>query len=123
MVSVKQQSSYAKGTHGEWLAVQHLQVQGFTIIAQRYKCSAGEIDIIAFKENMVVFVEVKARATTEEGLYSITPRQIQRILGTAGIFLSEHTAQYASCDIRFDVITVANDGTLNHIPHAFDGDY
>jgi putative endonuclease len=120
--SLRQQAAYAKGTHAEMLAMQHLHAQGFTLIAQRYKSAAGEIDIIVAKDRVLVCVEVKARTTSEDGLLSITPRQMKRIMNAAEIFLSEHD-HFTGYDIRFDVITIADDGTLTHLPHAFDGDY
>jgi putative endonuclease len=122
MPSLPQRAAYAKGTHAEWQAVQHLQTAGYEIIAQRYKCAAGEIDIIAMRENVLAFIEVKARHTQEEALHSITKRQMQRIIHAAEVFLSEHS-QCMNYDIRFDVITVTSTNEVAHIPSAFDADY
>ena len=58
--------SYKKvvGNRGEELAVEHLEKQGFTVIARNLRLGHDEIDIIAEDEKYIVFAEVKARAQT-----------------------------------------------------------
>ena len=48
-----------KGKEGELLVTQHLQKQGYKIIAQNYRKPFGEVDVIAQKDDTIAFVEVK----------------------------------------------------------------
>ena len=50
-----------RGNLGERLAREYLEKKGYTILAKNYKIYGGEIDIIAQKDNMYIFVEVRFR--------------------------------------------------------------
>ena len=49
------------GKKGENLVIEYLKQQGFTILAQNYRQTYGEIDIVAQKQELVAFIEVKLR--------------------------------------------------------------
>lgn len=100
-------STELKGYLGELLACIVLICKGFSIVARRYKTKYGEIDIIARKRDLLVFVEVKARKNDEKCFIAITPRQMKRIQNASQIFISRHS-QYARFFTRYDVILVAN---------------
>jgi putative endonuclease len=120
MRTLRRQASYALGKQAEHQAVTHLTALGYHVLEQRYKTPYGEIDLIACQENLLVFVEVKARPTHQEALESISPRQAKRIMAAANHFLTTYnTGDY---DMRFDVITVSTGGTLQHIEHALEAD-
>jgi putative endonuclease len=59
----------ARGRHGEDLAHRFLRRQGYTIVARNFRPrnGAGEIDVVAWEGDYLVFVEVKARATDQFG--------------------------------------------------------
>src|ERR687886_2157622 len=59
----------ALGRRGEDIAHRHLQREGMTVVARNYRTAtgSGEIDLVAWDGEMLVFVEVKARATVEFG--------------------------------------------------------
>ena len=118
-----QDTNYARGVRAEEEAARYLAVQGYTILRQRYKTKFGEIDLIAQKDNLLCFVEVKMRRNIAEALESITPRAQKRIENAALFFLSEHP-YYMNCDMRFDVIALrcAPDGTLDitHLDNAWE---
>lgn len=59
----------ARGRHGEDLAHRFLRRQGYTIVARNFRPrnGAGEIDLVAWESDYLVFVEVKARATDQFG--------------------------------------------------------
>ena len=99
------------------MAALFLRAKGYKILSQRFRSGKGEIDLIALKGKTLVFVEVKARKTEEEGLYAITPRQRERIRQSAEIWLAQEEIDYDIC--RFDVVVLTPKGLLTHIENAF----
>ena len=114
-------SAYAKGVMGENTACDYLIRQGMQFVDRRYHSPYGEIDLILLSGTVLVFAEVKARETIGRmtAQYSVTPAKQRRLIQTARCYLGEHP-EYASCILRFDIITVAKDGIL-HLPDAFQG--
>ena len=98
--SVAQQLGY----WGEQQAVHLLQQAGFDIFAQNYHSRFGEIDIIALKQQEMLFVEVKARAKTQRGtaVEVITLQKQRKMLKTALFFLEKHPHLY-DLHFRFDI--------------------
>jgi putative endonuclease len=114
------------GQQGEELAVRYLQGKGYLIRCRNWRCPAGEIDIVAEKDNRLVFVEVRARRSLTCGSpeESITPSKQARLLEVAQSYLQE-TGQ-ADREWQIDVIALvlARDGrpeSLNHIENAVEG--
>lgn len=107
------------GLQGEEKALQFLQAQGFTVIERNFAKRGGEIDIIACKDNLLIFVEVKTRSTTYFNTSEvITPSKQKKIIYTAKSFLAE--SRYIDKACRFDVILIeGNSLQVTHIPHAF----
>ena len=114
-------SAYAKGVMGENAAAHFLAAKGMKELQRRYRCAAGEIDLIMLDGETLVFVEVKARERMkrQETQYAITIAKQRRMVGCTRWYLGEHP-EHAERMIRFDVITVAKDGIL-HLPNAFEG--
>jgi putative endonuclease len=100
------------GNNGELLALDFIVNKGFTIIEHNYRFGRlGEIDIIAQKENLIVFIEVKTRFSKRFGgaLYSIGPKKRNRILKTAKKFIAAKDKLFTKETIfRFDLITIEN---------------
>lgn len=96
-----------KGYIGEWIACAILLFKGFSIVARRYKTKCGEIDIVAKKKKILIFVEVKARKNSEKCFVAITPKQMRRIQRASAIFV-KNNPKYESFFARYDVILVAN---------------
>lgn len=113
----KRQMAEQRGRTAEMLAVLLLRVKGYRILAQRFRCSVGEIDIVAVKGSMFIFIEVKARRNTNEALESITAHQRNRIEAAAGVWLQSETSQNFA--VRFDVITVAPRTLPTHMMDAW----
>ena len=69
------------GRRGEKLAADHLIASGFEIVDRNWRCSQGEIDIIATKNSELVFVEVKTRSSLAFGhpLEAITVAKLARL--------------------------------------------
>ena len=49
-------------------------LKGYRILARRYRTPHGEIDIVARRQQLIAFVEVKARASLDDAAYAVTPR-------------------------------------------------
>ncbi len=117
--SPKRQAAFFRGISAESRAAAWLIGKGFRILTRRFRCAAGEIDIVAGRRHMIVFVEVKARATLDDAAESVTERQRSRIVAAAEIWLAKNPkAQFT--DLRFDAILVAPGKLPWHIPGAFE---
>jgi putative endonuclease len=102
-----------QGRRGERVACRYLLRQGFDILARRYRGRSGELDIIAFEHETLVFVEVKTRSTRSFGepWEFVDWRKQQVLRRTAEEFIAVHDlGEYA---YRFDIVSVVgNDATL-----------
>jgi len=95
-----------KGRKGERLACRYLLKEGFDILARRYRGRSGELDIIAYEGDTLVFVEVKTRSSRDFGQpWEFVDWQKQQILRRAAEdFIADHDlGQYA---YRFDIVSV-----------------
>jgi putative endonuclease len=115
----ERQAAFRVGISAESRAAAYLIAKGFRILARRWRSPAGEIDIVARRRNLLVFVEVKARATLEDAAYSVTDRQKQRIAGAAAIWLQANPGE-SERDMRFDAMLVAPGRMPVHIAAAFE---
>jgi putative endonuclease len=112
-------AAFRVGISAESRAAAWLVAHGFRILARRWKSPLGEIDIIAARRHLLIFVEVTARASLDEAAKSVTPRQKQRIAAAAELWLA-HNPQPTIRDIRFDAILVAPGKLPRHIQAAFE---
>jgi putative endonuclease len=117
--SPERQAAFRTGISAESRAAALLVAKGFRILARRWKSPVGEIDIVARRRQLLVFVEVKARAGLDEAAESVTARQQQRIAAAAEVWLAANPDD-AVRDIRFDAILVAPGKLPRHIQGAFE---
>ncbi len=100
-------NSYTNGLFAEFLARLYLRLHGFHILKSRYitgkHTGRAEIDIIARRSNLVIFVEVKKRRDTAAALDAITFAQSARLRRAAETFIIKKRWMG---DARFDVIAV-----------------
>ncbi len=115
----ERQVAFRVGISAESRAAAYLIAKGFRILARRWRSPAGEIDIVARRRNLLVFVEVKARATLDDAAYAVTDRQKQRIAGAAAIWLQANPGE-SERDMRFDAMLVAPGRIPVHIAAAFE---
>lgn len=114
----------AGGDAAEERACRHLEAAGFTIAGRNFRTPGGEIDIVARKGDLLVFVEVRSRGDggIERPEESVTPAKRRRIVAAARRYLS--TVPPSSWrEARFDVISIEGSGdaaALRHYPAAFD---
>jgi len=114
----------AQGDAAEDRACRHLDRSGFTIVERNFRTPGGEIDIVARKGDVLVFVEVRSRevpgfGTPEE---SVTLAKRRRIVAAARQYLSK-VLPSSWREARFDVIAIEGSGeavVLRHFPAAFD---
>jgi len=112
-------AAFQTGVSAEARAAAFLTEQGYRILAQRFRTRQGEIDLIAAKRGLVAFVEVKARARLDDAAYAVTPRQQQRIIAAASMWLATHP-EHATDELRFDAVLIAPRSSPRHIIAAFD---
>lgn len=114
-----------KGKAGEDYAAGVLKRQGYVILARNFSARFGELDIIAQKDGILAFVEVKTRrrGSMVSGFEAVTPGKMRKIILTAQRYMS---AAPGVCDLqpRFDVFSVITEnGTVTehiHLEGAFD---
>lgn len=114
----KKQKAYRDGLFAETLAAWLLRLKGFRILERRFKCPSGEVDLIARRGQLLVFVEVKRRAHLDEAAFAIHETQMRRIHKAAETYLTR-TASPASLRLRFDAILVAPSGRFRHLTDAW----
>src|SRR5665213_1522169 len=114
-------AAHFTGLSAESRAAAYLVAKGYRIVARRFKTPVGEVDIVARRRDVLVFVEVKARATLDDAAFAVLPRQQQRIAAAAGAWLAVHPEDAESA-IRFDAILVAPRSLPRHISAAFEAE-
>ena len=110
------------GNAGEKKAADYLTGKGYSILARNWRTKSGEIDIIAVKDETLVFVEVKSlpNGTNELLQTELNRGKLQRIVKTSKRFLLNHR-QYSNSYVRYDVIVIDMPGMpdVYHIENAF----
>jgi len=115
----ERQTAFRFGLSAESRAAALLIAKGFRILARRFRSPVGEIDIVARRRHLLVFVEVKARERLDDAAWSVTERQRARIIAAAEAWLADHPDPSIQ-DIRFDAMLVGPGRVPQHIPAAFD---
>ena len=107
------------GLSAESRAAAFLVAKGYRVLARRFRTPLGEIDIVARRRGVLVFIEVKARDNFDEAAEAIGKRQQARIIDAAQLWLAAHPED-AMRDMRFDAILVIPGRLPRHLPAAFD---
>jgi putative endonuclease len=102
---------------GETLAALFLRLKGYRIEARNWRCPLGELDIVAWDRDTLVFVEVKARSGTSAGApeEAVDPRKRARLVQLAQAYLARCRGPMPPC--RFDVIAVERRRPLPRVRH------
>jgi putative endonuclease len=114
------------GDFGEIIALDYLKNNKYKILEQNYRKRGGEIDIIALKDDILVFFEVKtASKKMIEPLLWIDDEQLKRIIDTSNHYITDNYDTMPQC--RFDIIIIKkinkDSFNLEHIPDAFRDEY
>ena len=106
-----------KGKAGESMAERYLAKKGFKIIARNYRYKRSEIDLIAQKEDWLVFVEVRMRSSAAFGYpeQTISAAKRKKIMEGAAHYLEE--TQWSG-NVRYDVIAIEKND-VTHFEDAF----
>ena len=118
----ERKSTCSLGHEGEDKACAFLKENSYRIIERNFRTRGGEIDIITQKDDVLVFVEVKAlpSGNAETLSHELDLRKQRKIIKTANFFLLKHR-EYNNSKIRFDVIVIdmPNLPSVYHIQDAF----
>ncbi len=116
--------STQRGQRGEQAARRYLQRHGYHILAQNVRLGRGELDIIASKNEVLAFIEVKYYKKRDDALLAVHRDKRRRLIQAASLWLRQHS-EYASACCRFDVMIVTNRRQpwpamqIEHITDAF----
>lgn len=107
----------AQGRLGESLAKKFLERQGFNVIAERYRSPFGEIDLVAKRGQVLLFVEVKARHGDHFGdaLESVTPLKLRHFRKAVLHFLMENPEYQQDYFWELAAAAVRHHGTKTEI--------
>lgn len=114
------------GQASEVLAERFLQAKGYRILARNLRTALGELDLVAEDHGVLVFVEVKARATEAFGgaMSAVDRKKQTKLVRLASQYLARHHLSDRLC--RFDVVLVQghlpSQGRIEHLQNAFDAD-
>jgi len=103
------------GNHSEDMASRFLQESGFVIVERNYYArKLGEIDIIANKNGVVHFIEVKSSKGSFDPIYNITPSKLHKLINSAHYYLKTHKLDMAFC---IDALII-RDGDIEFIENV-----
>ncbi len=112
----------ARGHHSglaaEEIALRHYlsHTEGISLLARRWRCPEGEIDLVLEGADGLIFAEVKARPSLERAARSVSPAQWRRIGNAAQLYMAEHGISARPC--RFDLVMVDGAGRCERIENA-----
>jgi len=114
----------ALGNAAEQAAVELLERSGYRVLARNFRCAWGEVDVVAEREDLLCFVEVRMRSTAAWGdpAHTVSWAKQRKVAKAALHYLFEHGGLQERM-VRFDVVSVVGRGEkalVEHIPDAFD---
>lgn len=120
---MSKKSTHEKGREGEAIATAYLESKGYTVLGQNYFFERAEVDIVAYDETAIVFVEVKMRKNTTFGEPAefVTAKKQQLVYKAAEAWLYERKMD--GSPVRFDVVAIVQNNNeapdIQHFKHAF----
>lgn len=121
-VAQKRREAERRGHLAEALAAFSLRIKGYRILERRYRCRTGEIDIIARKGRVIVFVEVKARGESLAAVDAVSHASRQRIRAAGDRWIASQTARGAELSgfsFRYDIVAILPRRWPQHFVDAF----
>ena len=117
-IAERRRGAHLYGLKAESIAALLLRLKGYTILAQRFVVSGGEIDLVARRGGAIAFVEVKARADLEVAALSISATKRRRIARAARVWLTRNPWA-AGLTLRGDAVFIARGRLPRHAPSAY----
>ena len=116
----KHPSHRAIGDHGETIAREYLEREGYAILATGYTIRGGEIDIVAYRDRTTVFVEVKYRRSVTHGtaVEGFTAQKRARLMRAIETYCNVHAVDPET--IRVDLIAIQEDRDGRAIQQHFE---
>ncbi|MEP7452863.1 YraN family protein [Phyllobacterium sp. SB3] len=114
----KRHKAYRRGHSAERFAAMALMLKGYRIVGRRYRTKLGEIDLIARRGDVVLIIEVKARATLQQAMDSVNQLTMQRIESAADQWLARQP-DHDRLSLRFDLVAILPWRWPVHVPAVF----
>lgn len=101
------------GRAGEQLVAAQLESQGWSVLDRNWRCTGGELDIVAMDGTTLVAVEVKTRRSSTFGhpAEAVTPTKLARLRRLTGQWLAAHDTRPTAVRVDVVAVSVAADGT------------
>ena len=117
--ATKRLAARRRGIVSERLAELVLRLKLFRILARNYRVRGGEIDLVAQRGTLIVFVEVKARGRLIDGIESVNGQKQRRIARAAHRWIATHP-ETSFCNFRADGIFIVPRRWPHHVPAIFE---
>lgn len=120
------QTTKQLGNWGEAIAADYLQREGFELVSRNWRCVVGEIDIIACKDGVWHFVEVKTRRGSGVGsaIEALTRRKAEKMWAVVERFWAERVGEGkdedVACSLDLIAVQLSADGRLLNCTHLRD---
>lgn len=115
---LRRRKAERRGHLAEYLAAFYLLAKGYRVLALRHKTPLGEIDLIAKKGDISIFVEVKSRRDAFVAINAVTPLTQSRIRAASDLWLARR-ADAQRLSRRYDIIAVTPWRLPRHFRDAF----
>jgi putative endonuclease len=107
------------GRRAEAIAALWLRLKGWAILARRVRTPVGEVDLVARRGRVVAFVEVKARATSEQANFALDDYRLRRVAAAAEALCPRYARK--GDDIRIDAVVVLPRKLPKHLTNVWLG--
>jgi putative endonuclease len=114
----KRRRAERRGHLSEYWAALYLVVKGYRVLAIRYRTRLGEVDIVARRKDLIVFVEVKARSQEGDAIDAVGFDTQRRIRAASEIWISRRRDAHL-LSFRYDIIAMLPRRLPRHFPDAF----
>ena len=117
------QAHERSGRMAETFAALLLRAKGYRVLETRHRSRIGELDIIARRRRLAVFVEVKLRRTLPDALQAITPASRRRIERAAEAWFVQRASTHGLDGMRYDIFALDRFFRFQHVRDAWRPDF
>jgi len=114
----RRRKAWRRGHVSEYVAALYLACKGYRILAIRHRTVLGEIDIVARRGDLAVFVEVKARRRAQAAIDAVSVSAQRRIRAASDLWLAQQP-DYARLSQRYDILAILPWRWPRHVKDAF----